>query len=110
MPLLDLLICIVMVALGAVLMHWVDESRERAVKKERDRAESWKHAYTSLRYDTKPYESPEPVSNYRPSSKSSNNDICHRTDEGRAPAPLQLNAEDAWAVRCNNQTTRSKRA
>ena len=88
MPLLDLLICITMVALGATLMHWAHEVKDKAVKAERDRAESWKAAYTSLRYDTKPYESPEAL----------------------APAPLQLNTEDAWAVRCGGQTTRSKRA
>ena len=88
MPLLDILICIVMVALGAVLMHWAHEVKDKAVRKERDRAESWKAAYTSLRYDTKPYESPEAL----------------------APAPLQLNVEDVWAVRCGGQTTRSKRA
>ena len=86
MPLLDLLICIVMVALGATLMHWAHEVKDKAVRKERDRAESWKAAYTSLRYDTKPYDSPE------------------------APAPLQLNPGDAWATRCNGQTTRGRRA
>lgn len=88
MPLLDLLICIVMAVLGAVLMHWAHEYTDKAVKKERDRAESWKAAYTSLRYDTKPYEGPEAL----------------------APAPLQLNSQDAWAMRHNGQTTTSRRA
>ena len=85
--LLDLLTYVILLALGALLMRWADETRERAVKAERDRAESWKAAYTTLRYDTKPYESPEV-----------------------APAPLQLNPQDAWAMRCNGQVRTGRRA
>lgn len=86
MPLMDALIYTLLIILGAALMRWVDEAREKAVKRERDRAESWKAAYTALRYDTKPFESPA------------------------APAPLQLNPQDAWVMRHDGQVKAGRRA
>ena len=89
MPLLDLLGYLLVLALGAALMHIVDKDRERAVKTERDRTESWKSAYHSLRYDMKP--------------------MAMATLE-EAPAPLQLSPQDAWASRCNGQVRTGRRA
>lgn len=85
MPLMDILICLLMAALGACLMAWAYEAREKAAKAERDRAEHWRRQYEALRYATRP-------------------------QDAEAPAPLQLDSLGAWAMRHQGAVKRSSRA
>ena len=83
----ELMLYMLFTAIGASLMRWADLRVERAVERERSR--------------TRHFASPAPRQNLPTPA--------HPHDTGLAPLPLQLNAQDADALRRDGAVVKQRR-